>query len=268
MENDNSIVQDIEKLVELVQEPSSLGGTPFIVTHDNQRVHDLSFMLDNPPRKKGCPKFTTEASFVRYVTEHASPATRIYVPSNLLLVAILNHHEKGADKAAGWGDHQAHFQMTHSLEWQTWTKADKTKMTQKDFCEFIEDNTKDVSDRTNMLELVRTLQVHSNVLFEGWEKDDRGNTELRFTKIVQSRAGEKGDVELPPQFVINIPCFMGGVSMPIAAKLRFEISEGDKKLKLWYELQKVQQLLLDHTRAVVTSVAKTTGIEPFYGTYA
>jgi len=91
---------------------------------------------------------------------------------------------------------------------------------------------------------------------------------LSFQKIVQARAGEKGEVDLPPTFQISIPCFMGGIMLPMQAKLRFEISESDKKLKLWYELQKVQQLVQEHTKKVVEHVAKATGIEPFYGIFA
>lgn len=269
MDENTSIVTDIEKLVELVQEPNHLDATPYVITHNDQQVRDLSHMLPNPPRKKGHPVFTQEASFVRYVNEQKDVTTRIYVPSNLQLVAVLNHHAPQSEKLlAGWGDHQADLRMTHSLEWNAWTGKDKCRMTQKEFAEFIEDNAKDISGRTDMVELTRTLQVNSNVVYDGWEKDDRGNVELRFQKVVQSRAGEKGEMELPPTFAINIPCFQGGVSMPITAKLRFEISEQDKKLKLWYELQKVSQILIDHTKAVVASVAKSTGIEPFYGTYA
>jgi uncharacterized protein YfdQ (DUF2303 family) len=262
-----SIVQDIERIVLAAQDPRSVYGTPVLVLSQGQSVADLTKFLKVPLRKKANPSFNVADSFVRYVNEHKTASSRIYVPSNLLLVAILDHNSPGPGDA-GWAEHSASYAMQHSLEWQTWTKQNGTKLNQKDFCEFVEDNAKDFSDRTNMLELVRTLQVNSNVAFNSWEKGDGGNVALSFTKTVQARAGEKGEVELPTSFQINIPCFQGGVMLPITAKLRFDIAESDKKLKLWYELQKVQQMLIEHTKQVVVAVTKSTGIEPFFGTYA
>lgn len=267
MPNENlPLSQDIERLVIAAQTPRNIEGHPFIVLQQGQQAEDLARFLSVPPRKKGAPTFHRAESFVRYVNEHKTAATRIYVPNNLTLIAVIDHHGAGADNDAGWAEHRATHQMQHSLEWTTWTKNDKTKLAQKDFCEFVEDNAKDFFNRTDMLELVRTLQVNSNVAFNTWEKGDNGNVALSFTKTVQARAGEKGEVELPPTFQICISCFIGGGTLPITAKLRFEISESDKKLKLWYELQKVQQMLIEHTKQVVAQVSKATGIDPFFGT--
>ena len=267
MSNENPLVADIERLVLAAQKPADVDSTPVVILNQGQSVADLSKYLDNPPRKKAHAIFSQCDSFIRYVNEHKDPFTRIYVPDALHVNAIIDHNGP-ATFDPGWGEHRADYAMQHSLEWATWTNANKSKMTQKDFCEFVEDNAKDFSDRTNMLELVRTLQINSNVAFNSWEKGDNGNVMLSFQKIVQARAGEKGEVDLPPTFQISIPCFMGGIMLPMQAKLRFEISESDKKLKLWYELQKVQQLVQEHTKKVVEHVAKATGIEPFYGIFA
>lgn len=259
------IVQDIERLVLAAQKPIDIGGTPVLVLQNGQSAEDLSRFRTHPTRKKAHPTFYQCESFTRYVNEHKIGATRIYVPSNTTLLAVIDHNGAGEEKP-GWAEHRATYNMQHSLEWQTWTQKSGQKMTQKDFCEFVEDNTKDFADRTDMLELVRTLQVNSNVAFSSWEKDDNGNVALHFNKMVQAQAGPKGEVELPQRFTISIPCFVGGVLLPIEAKLRFEISEQDKKLKLWYELQKIQQMLTEHTKQVVGTVAKATEIQPFYGT--
>lgn len=261
------IVQDIERIVLAAQIPKYILGTPIVTLNAGQTIADLSKFLDVPVRKKGHPIFSQAESFTRYVNEHKTDSTRIYVPQNLLLLAIMDHNSPGTGKP-GWAEHRASYAMQHSLEWLTWTGKNAGKMSQKDFCEFVEDNSKDFSDRTNMLELVRTLQVNSNVAFNTWEKGDNGNVALSFTKVVLAKAGEKGEVDLPHKFRIDIPCFQGGVILPITAKLRFEICESDKKLKLWYELQKIQQMLVEHTKQVVAMVSKTTGIEPFYGTYS
>lgn len=266
--DDNTLVKDIEAIVLKSMETQEIDGVPTVILNADQKVQDLTHLLDTPPRKKGHPKFTQAASFCRYVNEHKEESTRIYVPSNLELVAVINHHQADSTGAPGWGDHRATYAMKHSLEWETWTRQNKARMSQKEFAEFVEDNVSDIADRTNMVELIRTLQINSNVAFEGWEKDNQGNATLRFQKVVQARAGEKGEMELPPTFQINIPCFMGGRAMPMLAKLRFEVSEQDKKLKLWYELQQVERRLIEHTERVVADVEQATGIPPFYGTPA
>lgn len=254
-------IADLVRILQTTQAPVTIeeGARPLIVL--NGQAVSVEQFLSAPVRKTGEPKFGRCESFTRYVNEHKTDDSRIYVLSNTSILAVLDHH--GA--TAAWGQHRAYYNTTASLEWKAWTEKNKSWMTQKDFCEFIEDNGKDISSRADMLELVRTLQVNSTVDYNGWEAESDGRTALQYTKTVKARAGEKGAVELPPVFTITIAAFDGGDILPIDAKLRFEIGD-DRKLRLKYELQQVQRILNEHTARVVATVAKDTGIEPFFGT--
>jgi len=254
-------IKSVAELVTSAQTATSVGdgGKPFVILNDNQNVQDVEHMLARPTRKTGCPTFVRAQSFMDYVNDHKSEASRIYTTGSTL-TAVFDHHWT----EPGWGEHRASYSMRSSLEWQAWTGKDRQKMAQKEFCEFIEDNNADIVGRTDMVELVRTLQVNSSVDFKSFERGDNGNASLMFIKTTQSKAGERGEVELPPTFQIGIPAFEGGEKKLLTAKLRFDI--GDGKLRLWFELQHVQRTLNEHVDAVVATVAKGTGINPFYGT--
>jgi uncharacterized protein YfdQ (DUF2303 family) len=255
-------VQSISLLLEGNQTPATAGdgGKPFVIVSQTQRVEPVDRLLARPTRKTATPTFFRCESFTRYVTEHKTDQSRIYVTAATILVAVIDHN---GTHEADWAEHRATYQMKHSLEWLAWTGKDKAKMTQKDFCEFIEDNSLNIVGRTDMVELIRTLQVNSNVDYKSFERGDNGNSALTYIRTVQSKAGERGEVELPPTFQISIPAFEGGVPATIVAKLRFDIGEG--KLKLWYELQQLPRILQEHTDAVVAAVEQATAIKPFYG---
>lgn len=256
-------IQSIAELVRAAQtaETFGTGGKPCVIISTDQRVECVEHLLARPARKTGNPQFVRCDSFVRYVNEHKNDGSRIYVSGAMCLTAVLDHH---ADQPE-WGQHRSTYAIKHSLEWHTWVAKNGVKMTQKDFCEFIEDNAKDIAGRSDMVELIRTLQVNSSVDYKSFERGDNGNCSLMFVKTSSAKAGEKGEIDIPALFTIQIPAFEGGEAKPpIVAKLRFDMS--DAKLKLWYELQHLQQILNLHTDAVVGTLAQATGIAPFYGT--
>lgn len=260
-------VSEIERLV-LAAQPHhhDIHGSPVLVLQNSQHLEILTNLLPHPPRKQSSPVFQQSESFIRYVNEQKTDASRIYLQGDSELLAIFDHHETVAQGGlAGWGQHRALFRARHSLQWANWYNENRKKLYQKEFCEFIEDNRADIMEETDMVELVRNFQANSSVAYEGYEQGD-GSVHLSFQKIVNARAGQKGEIEVPQTFKICIPCFDGGASLEMVAKLRFEICDSDKKLKLWYELQKVQQILKAHTALIVADVAKKTGINPFYGT--
>lgn len=259
----NPAIKDIARLVVAQTSPTEMEpdteSIPYVIIGKDQQVQGLEHLLPWPVRKQGSPSFRRLQSFITYVNEHKSEGSRIYVISNTNIVAILDHH----GEMPQWGQHRPSYACQNSLEWGTWTKQDRAKMSQKDFCEFIEDNSEDIVGRTDMVELIRSLQINANVDYKSYERGDNGNCALSFVKTTNSRAGEKGEVELPATFIINIPAFEGGVKSNITAKLRFEFA--DTKLRLWYELQKLQKILNAHTEAVVQQIATATKIVPFYG---
>jgi uncharacterized protein YfdQ (DUF2303 family) len=255
-------IASVAELVRCAQTADSIapGCKPYLLIDHSQKVEIVENLLARPIRKLGHPVFCRAESFSRYVNEHKTDSSRIYLTGTTSMVAVLDHH----GEEAAWGQHRATYNMKHSLEWQTWVVKSGQKMGQKEFCEFIEDNAKDIVGRTDMVELIRTLQVNANVDYKSFERGDNGNCSLMFVKTVASRAGEKGEVELPPVFTILIPAFEGSETSAIDAKLRFDLS--DAKLKLWYELKDLQRILNAHTDAAVASVAQATGINIFYGT--
>lgn len=262
--NDKDI-QAIQSLIEDAQVARQVDplSRPYVIRRDNQIVESVEHLLSHPTRKMANPSFRRSESFIRYVNEQKLPETRIYCQERAL-IAVFNHHQ--VDGAAGWGDHRATYTMTESAEWKLWTSKNGQRFIQKDFGQFIEDNLQDVADppSADLVEMVRQFEATSTVEYKSFDRGTDGNFSVSYVQTTQNKAGQKGQVELPRQITIAIPAFEGGQREPILAKLRFDIGGG--RLTLWYELQRIQQVLDRHIAAVVASVATETEIEPFYGT--
>lgn len=257
---DNEVLLSLQKLFQAQQSPQ--GQKPFLILHQDQKVEDIESTLNHPVRKIGNPEFVRSQSFVTYINEHKTDSSRIYAVSNTSFIAVLDHH--GKDPA--WGQHRATLNLRLSSEWLLWNGSDKKKFGQREFGTLIEDNLVDVVAPVSaeLLEMVRQFEATSTVEFKSAERDDRGNIALSYVQTIVSRAGQKGQVELPKSFTLRIPAFEGEDPMPLVAKLRFDIGGG--KLVLWYELQRVQKILQDHTDLMIDSLSEKTEIEPFYGT--
>lgn len=257
---DNEVLDSLQKLFQAQQSPQ--GQKPFLILHQDQKVENIESTLLRPVRKTGNPQFVRTESFTTYANEHKTDSTRIYVTGPQQFIAVLDHHGENPD----WGQHRATLNLKLSPEWLLWTGSDKKKFGQREFGTLIEDNLYDIVEPASaeLLEMVRQFEATSTVEFKSAERDDRGNFSISYVQTIVSRAGQKGQVELPRSFTLRIPAFEDEEPMPLLAKLRFDIGGG--KLALWYELQKVQRILQDHTEAVIDSIIDKTQITPFYGT--
>jgi len=257
--------QDVLAIAQLIENQAQTrtheDGTPYLVLRLDQKIEDVERLLPFPVRRKGTTSLTRCESFIRFVKEHAEESSRIYVAGRTL-VAVLNHSDKGQ---ADWGDHRAVYAMSESPQWKLWTASNGKKFNQKDFGQLIEDNLEDIVNppSTHLLEMVRQFEATSSVEYKSFDRGDNGNFSVQFVQTTQSKVGQKGEVELPRSFTLNIPAFEGGSKDAIMAKLRFSIDGG--KLVLWYELQRVQQVIDRHIEAVLALVETETEIKPFYG---
>lgn len=261
MDKPAETVATLTELLAQTQSCRTVGdGKPYLILNDGQSVEEMEKILLVPSRKRGNPIFSRADSFTRYVNEHKTDATRIYTIGTTF-IAVLDHH----GKEPGWAEHKATFNMKLTNQWLLWTGQDKKRLNQKDFGTLIEDNLRDITAPVSaeLLEMVRQFEATSTVEFKSFERGDNGNFGLSYIQTVQSRAGQKGTVELPKGFTLTIPAFEGSDPREIQSKLRFDISSG--KLMLWFELQHVQEVLELHTIAAVDEITKETGIEPFYG---
>lgn len=238
------------------------GATPYIVVPKDFKVEDLERTLPAPQRKRGVVTAGDEAAFIELTNRHKAAESLIYATmSPPRFTAILNDH--GPD-SAGWRDHQIVWPCSLSIEWNTWSAANKRAMKQAEFAQFIEDNLPDIVQPTcaDMLEISRTLEAKKKVNFASGIRLANGQTELTYEEEIQGTAA-KGKLQIPEKFVLGIPVFEGGQRYKVTARLRYRIA--DATLVIWFDLERPHKVLEDAVQQVRASIAEKTSLTVVLG---
>lgn len=226
--------------------------------------------LPAPTRTKQSLTVLDAATFIDYVKRFTTPATVVFCngPNGRTFRAVFDYHQP--DQPA-WGSHSASYACPLTVEWGNWKAADRKRMSQADFAEFIEDNVKDVvtNEQTpgaptaaDMLEISRTLQAQKNITFRQGTRLDNGQVQLTYNEEIDGRAGETGQLRIPEQFYIGVKPFIGGAAFLVAARFRYRIVEG--RLQVWYELVRPDKVLEEAYEAVRKTISDGIGDVPMY----
>jgi uncharacterized protein YfdQ (DUF2303 family) len=156
--------------------------------------------------------------------------------------------------------------LRHSEEWKTWTghNGQPRKMTQMEFAEFIEDNTPDIVNprAADMLEMARTLQAKADVDFSSAIRTNNGQVQLKYTENVKGTYGA-GNVEIPEEFTISIPVYVGSPRVTIRARLRYRLNSG--KIAIWYDLLRADAVERDAFMATLEEIRTGIGVTVING---
>ncbi len=245
--------------------PAPNQTAPYLVVPKNAEVRSLEVLLPAPVYTRQRVTLEEAGSFVRYVKEFAGEGTRIFCHQRgnaAEFNAVIDYHRPGAP---AWGAHVAILRVEPSDQWTTWLARNKQSFAQEEFAQFIEENLSDVSTPTGaeLLEVVMTLQAHTDVEFETAVRLDNGNVALRYAENTTARAGQKGQLTIPSKFSLGIPVFKHGARYALLARLRYRIRE--RKLTLWYELDN-WELVQEHAFNELREIVQTeTEIQPFLG---
>lgn len=205
--------------------------------------HDGRRNAATPPRKQGAAHLHDAASFGTYVNAHTVDGTVIYgnAPDGRI-VAVVNDHIPYQD-TAGWGDHTATWKLRHSPAWTAWTRHAGQWLNQRQFAEHLEDNAADVIEPSaaEMLEVAQTLQANKSVAFRTHTRLRDGQTQLQYEETVESRAGERGQLEVPTMFTIGVPVYDGLDAYKLTARFRFRVNDGN--LSVMYRLDRTADVL-------------------------
>lgn len=243
-------------------------GTPFVLVPTDYSVHDPERLLPRPTRKRGTVVLLELASFIGFVNQEKTDATRIYcVPTDApSFTAVFNDHAQvDGDHTPGWCDYRAHYACPLSAEWKAWTAQSGKHMTQELFAQFIENNLPDLAEppAADMLEISRTLEAKKKVNFASGIRLSNGQNELTFEEEISGTAA-KGKFQVPEVFKIGIPVFYGSERWAMEARLRYRIADGGK-LTMWFELVRPHAVLDEAINDVRKDITEGTGLLPFAG---
>jgi uncharacterized protein YfdQ (DUF2303 family) len=226
-------------------------GAGFLTADETQR-------LPVPPRPQGRVEVYTAESFMAVLEQrklNGRPSTAYADDDRKWLTAILNDD---SGDTAGWRDYQVALVQRRTPEWQAWLDRNEQLHGQESFAELLEDRASQVidPDPATMIEIAQTLQGTMKVDWAAGGRLQDGSRQLRWTETVDARAGQTGELAIPPSFMIKLPLFRGGPDALVTVALRFRIGP---PLKFLYKVLDVDRLEREAFEEAVDQVRQTAG---------
>jgi len=268
--------ETVDRLMELggnfePQEPGN-GGVPFILVPERMKVESLAHLLP-PPRIERTVTLLEAGSFADYVNKFKSLDSLIFVTvteTGCTFRAMLDYHSAAPELKPAYCKHQAVFSAVETPDWKVWKEADRKRMKQIDFAEFIENNSRLMVEPTgaDLLELVRSLHGHKNARFNMETRLDNGAYSVTYDEDITIRGGGTssafGTLELPPTIKAGIAVFQGADKYAVEARLKSRIEE--RKLILYFETIAITEIVRESILLLVSQISEKTGIVPLVGT--
>ncbi|MFZ6755785.1 DUF2303 family protein [Undibacterium sp. Ji50W] len=260
----------IDRITELAHASVSsqeIGGTTHLIYPDKYRHEDVTDIIEkaqaNPNRKKGTTVLNDTASFLQFVRDQASEATG-YIFADVdarRLTAVFNHQK---DVVGGWQDHRATYNAELSREAKIWLDRNKKEMEQEEFADFLEDNIADIFEPSGdaLLAVALTLQAKKEVAFSKALRLDNGQVQFLYNETINASAGA-GTIEIPVGFTIGIRMFKNGEGFKVRARLKYRL--GHSKVKFWYELDRVENVIESGFEDYVQKVRDDSGYTVLLG---
>jgi uncharacterized protein YfdQ (DUF2303 family) len=228
------------KIGQQIGEAKNIAGIAYTVIPNDCQIVSLekyqhSDYANQPHRKKGTVAVLDAKSFIEYWMLFSDEHSRAFADETASkVVGVLDYHGIG-ENSPRWGQHRVALTLRDSEEWKRWTACNGKKLGQMEFAEFIEDNTPDITTppAAEMLEVARTLHAKTDVDFSSAIRTSNGSVQLKYSEQVKGTYGS-GNVDIPEQFRIFIPIFVGTARVGVTARLRYRLNSG--KLTFWYDL--------------------------------
>lgn len=252
--------------------PIKAGELYLIVANGKTEIVDADGYAETPRRKKGKPTFFTPESFGRYVAEQKVTGTALYAnlqgPS---VSAVIDGHHPETDEMEGdpgWGEHRATLQLRHTPEWLRWAGHDGQMLDQQAFAEHLELGQGEIVEpaAAALLELAKTFEATTQVAFKEAIVLESGERKLMYDETIQAKAGQKGDITIPREFIIGVSPYEGTDRFRVTCRLRYRIGQG--RLSLGYQLVRPEAVLEEAFGDILAEIAGITELTPFAGTPA
>lgn len=205
-------------------------------------VLDPEALRPIPRRARGTVMPDTVDALASYVASHGEmERSEVWVGAERI-VGVMNAHmpdHSKPEKTGGWGDHRAVLTLQHSPQWKHWLSKNGQMVDQATFAYHVEEGLEDIVEpqSAELLEIVQHFQVTRGAQFRSSQFLESGVVKFEYAEDEsKARAGLNGDFEIPSQFTLGIPVYVGEDLYRITARFRYRVSEG--KLTMGYKLER------------------------------
>lgn len=219
-------------------------------------------LLDTPRRVRGVIDTKHPESFVAYVKRYGTEKTLVaaaYLGSDLVgnVRATLDYHAPGG--AAQWGEHVATLSFVLSDRFRAWLGRNRRMSQQRDFMEFLEDNSGDIAypDAAELMEAIRQFRVHGDVRFTQVQSLETGDVQFRFERTFRGQS-ETGVAAVPERLQLSLPVFRGCESIPVVARLRWNLDK-EGQLTMGYSIAGLTDLIEREYEAQIDTLTGELG---------
>lgn len=235
-----------------------LNGRPYRINGAGG-IEIVERLLPTPSRRRGEVTFYEGLSFARFVNRFKNASTVIFADAiDRSFTAALDYHPGSPDPgAASWDQFRAVLPLRHTPSWETWAAATGKPMEQVAFSVFLEDQIVDIADPDGALlvEIARTLEAKADVQFESHIRMDNGAHRFQYIENVQGSTG--GKLDIPQEFTLALQPFEGSKTYAVKARFRYRIT--GKKLLLWFDLVRLQDVLKEAFDDELTKIQGEVG---------
>lgn len=268
-------IQAISGLAEAASDPKTVdgGNIPYAIIPVGYELKPLGALIFNehratPQRAKQAVSVLDPESFIEYYTLFHDENSRTFADEQKLNVqSVLDYHGAAAGGGPRWGDHKLTLTLRHSEEWKIWTGKNNKPFTQMEFAEFLEQNSIDITSPSSasMIDLARDLEGKTEVEFGGGARTADGQIRFKYSETTRATVGS-GQIEIPEQFIVTLPVFIGGTRIAMKAFFRYRLTQG--KLSLYFTLMRPEEVMRQAFAAARDKIATDLSIKIINGSPA
>lgn len=239
-------------------DPTGPKSVPYIVNPITGTPESLEHLLLKPVRKSDCRKFQSTLGFIDYVNRFKEKESSIYL-SGHSVIAELDHRNAEGDLAAG--HHKAVIEYSPTTAFKRWTENNLQELSQVKFADLLEERGCDITkpESASMIEIAQALHITKNSAVSSVTRQGV-NHHITFSDEQKVRGGN--DADIPSVFELHLVPFMGS-AVTLQLKARLRVSMKSDKPAFIYELQDLQERILEALDTQVNEIAKATKLPAY-----